>query len=127
MLLCDVSIPLHTESTNDKLRANRFALRRKSKKERGDVALVMGFALKRPLHPGEHAVVALVRTQVPRSRGLDDDNLRGALKAVRDEVAKALGVDDKCERVLWTYGEVKGPEHGVRIAIEAVDALQAAL
>jgi hypothetical protein len=29
------------------------------------------------------------------SRGLDDDNLTGSLKAVRDAVAEWLGVDDR--------------------------------
>lgn len=41
------------------------------------------------------------------SRELDDDNLRGALKAVRDGVADALGVDDRDSRVTWLYAQEK--------------------
>jgi hypothetical protein len=41
------------------------------------------------------------------SRELDDDNLRGALKAVRDGVADALGVDDRDNRVTWLYAQEK--------------------
>lgn len=36
---------------------------------------------------------------------LDDDNLRGALKAVRDGVADRLGVDDRDPRVTWEYAQ----------------------
>lgn len=124
MLLADVSLPLHTQSTNTKLRVHRMALRRKAEAERTAVGLVLRTTLKRALAPGEHGVVTLVRTRVPRSKGLDDDNLRGALKAVRDEVALCIGVDDKDKRVRWDYDEAPGPEHGVRIVVEAVDAVK---
>lgn len=40
-------------------------------------------------------------------RKLDDDNLRGALKAVRDGVADWLGIDDGDERVSWEYAQEK--------------------
>lgn len=42
-------------------------------------------------------------------RRLDDDNLRGALKAVRDAVAAWLGVDDGSSAVRWEYGQEKTP------------------
>jgi hypothetical protein len=54
-------------------------------------------------------------------RELDDDNLRGALKAVRDEVAKQLGVDDADKRVSWTYGQRVGP-YAVEVTITPVIA-----
>jgi len=38
---------------------------------------------------------------------LDSDNLSGAFKGVRDEVAAFLGVDDKSERVHWRYVQCK--------------------
>jgi hypothetical protein len=38
-------------------------------------------------------------------RELDDDNLRASTKAVRDSVAKWLGVDDRSPLVWWLYGE----------------------
>lgn len=58
-------------------------------------------------------VVTLVRV-APRK--LDGDNLQGALKAIRDEVAACLGVDDGDEEaVTWEYKQRKdGPgEYGV--------------
>lgn len=41
-------------------------------------------------------------------RPLDDDNLRGALKACRDGAADALGIQDNDPRVAWTYDQRKG-------------------
>jgi hypothetical protein len=51
---------------------------------------------------------------------LDDDNLRGALKAARDGVADALGVDDRSPRVQWVYDQRRGNvrEYAVVIEIE---------
>ncbi len=53
-------------------------------------------------------------------RQMDDDNLRGSLKAVRDEVAACLGVDDGDARVTWAYGQERGEpkQYGVRVVIE---------
>lgn len=39
---------------------------------------------------------------------LDDDNLRSALKAVRDEVAKWLNINDGGTLVKWEYAEKPG-------------------
>lgn len=36
---------------------------------------------------------------------LDDDNLRGSLKAIRDGVADWLGVPDNDPRVTWAYAQ----------------------
>ena len=54
-------------------------------------------------------------------RPLDDDNLRGALKSVRDGIADAFGMDDRDPRVTWLYGQRKAPSRfsGVEIAIRA--------
>ena len=49
-------------------------------------------------------------TRVAPSNGLDDDNLAGALKACRDQIAEWLGVDDKHqERVRYVYAQRRGP------------------
>ena len=42
-------------------------------------------------------------------RALDSDNLASAFKAIRDEVAAKLGVNDNDPRVTWSYGQGKGP------------------
>jgi len=49
-------------------------------------------------------------TRLAPSNGLDDDNLAGALKAVRDQIAEWLGVDDKHTQVVaYVYRQRRGP------------------
>lgn len=63
------------------------------------------------------AIVRLIRIS-PGT--LDDDNLQGALKAVRDEVAKLAGCDDKVGGPLqWVYAQerCRRGEFGVRVEI----------
>lgn len=38
---------------------------------------------------------------------LDDDNNKYAFKAVRDEIAKAYGEDDRSVKYQWVYGQRK--------------------
>jgi hypothetical protein len=52
---------------------------------------------------------------------LDDDNLRRAMKHVRDTIAAALGVDDGSPRVAWDYRQEK--ERGFLGAVVEVWAL----
>lgn len=54
-------------------------------------------------------------TRVAPSSGVDDDNLVGALKGVRDEIAAWLGIDDRhSKQVRYVYDQARGP-WGVRI------------
>lgn len=51
------------------------------------------------------AVVKLVRIG---PQPLDDDNLAGACKNIRDGIADRLGVEDNDPRVSWQYGQERG-------------------
>lgn len=57
---------------------------------------------------------------------LDDDNVQGALKPVRDGVADGLGLasDRQSDKLSWDYQQARGPMgyYGVRVRIEAKDA-----
>jgi hypothetical protein len=53
-------------------------------------------------------------------RKLDSDNVQGALKAIRDEVAAQLGIDDGDPRITWKYEQAKG-EYAVRVVIETAE------
>lgn len=55
-------------------------------------------------------------------RPLDDDNLRGALKSVRDAIATWLRVDDRTPLVGWLYGQAKGPAPLVRVEVGWADS-----
>lgn len=50
---------------------------------------------------------------------LDDDNLARAAKAVRDQIAEWLGVDDRDPRVSWSVAQTKGGvrEYAVRVIV----------
>ena len=67
---------------------------------------------------GEDLRCVLVRCS---PRKLDDDNLASAFKAIRDEVAKQLGVDDGGDRVEWVYRQNVATLHAwVVVTIAAV-------
>lgn len=54
-------------------------------------------------------------------RLLDDDNLAGSFKAIRDEIAKQLDRDDNPKSGLsWTYRQQVGKVYAVGILIEMI-------
>jgi hypothetical protein len=85
-----VQFPLHTVSENAYRSMHPLQSHRISASQRAFVAQVIGSQLER-VRGAEQVRVTLVRICCGV---LDDDNLRGALKAVRDEVAAWLGIDD---------------------------------
>lgn len=103
-----IVIPLRTgRGQNDR---EHFRVRAKRwEREHQEVAAGLS-DLARPEIP-----CGVVLTRLGPSSGLDDDNLSGAMKAVRDAVAEWLGVDDKDERVRYAYGQERTKEWGVRI------------
>lgn len=103
------TIPITTESMSN-ARLHWAVKAKKVKAQRTATAYRTPPALKAL---GPLLVVTLTRV-APRE--LDDDNLRGALKGVRDQVASALGVDDRSRLVRWEYGQEKG-EASVRVDV----------
>lgn len=116
----DFFVPLRT-SCGANVREHHFRRAKRVKLEREAVAFAWPRASGIRVHPPLPADVHLVRVK-PLGRVLDDDNLRSALKGVRDEVAKQLGADDgETARLRFTYGQEKGP-WGVRISIREREA-----
>jgi hypothetical protein len=77
---------------------------RRVKRERA----ATGWLLTQAVRPALPCSVLL--TRVAPSGGLDDDNLPGALKGVRDAVAEWIGVDDRhSTRVRYRYAQCRGP------------------
>ncbi len=96
-----VVVPVRTVSeSNDRVhwrtRAKRVA------RQRFATLLVLRASKATPRLP---LVVTLTRI-APRL--LDDDNLRGALKGIRDQTAAWLSVDDRDPRVTWAYAQDRG-------------------
>lgn len=101
---------------NDREHWRVRAKRVKAEKDAAAWALV-GLAEKPPLP----CVVTLTRFAL--SNGLDDDNLAGSLKGVRDAVAAWLGVDDRDrKRVRYVYEQERGP-WGVGIGFAPMEKL----
>ena len=104
-----IFVPIQT-SRGLNAREHHMARARRVKRERQAVAWALSVE-SRPALPCE-----VVLTRIAPSNGLDPgDNLNGALKAVRDQIAEWLGVDDKDEsRVRYRYAQERGA-WGVRI------------
>lgn len=56
------------------------------------------------------------------SKGLDDDNLRSAFKAIRDGIADALRIDDGDRRIRFAYDQKRAPA-GVYFVLVEIRAL----
>jgi hypothetical protein len=106
-----VSIPIPLPSAAN-LREHWTARHRRIKSQRVAVAWVIN---NKP-RPDLPCIVTLTRIS---PRKLDDDNLQGAFKGVRDEVADWLGVDDGDSRVTWLYAQRKG-KASIEVAIAGV-------
>ena len=114
-----VDIPgLRTESeSNPKRAGNWWEHSKRAKHQRGTVLVVLGASVGRRAIPSGPLDVTLAR--IAPSAGLDDDNLRPALKAVRDGVADFLGLSsDRDPRVAWHYLQERGA-WAVRITLAA--------
>jgi hypothetical protein len=97
----------------------RLHWRVKAKRTRAQRELVAVYIGGKP-RPTLPVVVTLTRIA---PRALDGDNLQGAFKAMRDEVAKWLGVPDNHPSIRWEYAQRRGGvgEYAVSISIAGCD------
>ncbi len=109
-----VNLPIRTLSEMN-MRQCWQAKARRVRQQRDLTRLVLTAAL---LQTHREAPCEVHMTRCAPSGGLDDDNLRSALKAVRDGVADALGVDDRNPAVSWKYEQRRSKTWGVEIRIE---------
>lgn len=112
--MIDETLPLVTVSVVN--RREHWAKRAKRARQHRDIVGLVLRARVVTLRIAEGVDVELTRI-APRE--LDDDNLRSALKAVRDGVADALGIDDRDRRVAWHYAQRRGSpkEYAVRLRL----------
>jgi transcriptional regulator GlxA family with amidase domain len=83
--------------------------------EKRKVQVAFRNALKAtPIKP----VLRIVLTRVGPKR-LDPDNLCGALKAIQDQVAAQLRIDDGSLLLKWEYEQEQG-EYAVKVRVEGV-------
>lgn len=91
-----------------------------AKKYRRKIAQQAVLAAAWPRLVADRAPQAPCRITLTRlgGRRLDSDNLAGAFKHVRDEIARQLGIDDGDPRLTWIYSQEPGGAVGIRIEIE---------
>lgn len=121
-LLVAFTIPLRTVSALNKREhwGARAARVRRERRATGLAALAVGFNKTVGKRLVEQGPLVVCLQRVAR-RSMDDDNLRGALKAVRDALAQILGIDDADPRVSWAYSQRQGnkQEYAVEVTVEA--------
>jgi len=110
-----VTIPIKTVSEANQ-RCHWAVKAKRAKSQRDAASWAIGWQVTHPLP----CTVTMIRI-APRS--LDDDNLRGALKAARDGIADRLGVKDNDPRVKWEYGQRSGApkQYAVEVQIQATE------
>lgn len=105
-------VPIRT-STGLNAREHWAVRKKRVSAERAATRLLWRAARQRPVLPVD---IQLVRI-APGTRPMDDDNLPGSMKAIRDELAELLGVDDGNRAVIrFTYAQERGP-WGVRVTV----------
>lgn len=113
---CSLEIPLRIQSEANQREHWATKAKRVRKHRRSAAwALQATWPLLNDARPALPCVVTLTRL-APRQ--LDDDNLAGGFKAVRDGVADWLGIDDRDPRVTWRYAQERAKGYACRIEIE---------
>lgn len=106
-------VPIRTVSAPN-AREHHHARASRVRKERAAVRFCW-VAARKPKIPLP-ALVELTRVS-PHHSDIDDDNVRGALKAIRDEVAAIAGCDDDAKApIAWTYQQERGA-WGVKVRV----------
>jgi len=105
----DIVIPIRTYSgLNDRVHWRTKARRARNERSSAFMFFPAGMVSELPF------VVTMIR----RSPGtLDDDNLRGSLKAIRDGIADKIGIKDNDPRVSWRYGQERSKTFSVLASV----------
>lgn len=114
MIFDPLILPIKTISEAN-TRQHYMARHRRAQAQKGTAYLLTKPARFAPLKKFP-ATVTLTRVA---PRRLDSDNLTSSMKACRDGIALALGIDDGDERVTWNYDQRKGApgEYAVEIKV----------
>jgi hypothetical protein len=96
-----IAVPLKTTGSN--AREDWRVRHGRVKRERRAVAWLLNGAQRPPIP------CTVLLTRSAPSGGLDDDNLRAALKGARDQIAEWIGVNDRYSaQVRYLYSQVRG-------------------
>jgi len=115
-LLLAAKLPVHIASTLN-ARMHWRELAAKAKQQRETTRLILRSAT--PFDPARLPVIVTLTRFAPRD--LDDDNLAGGFKSVRDGVADWLGIDDRDPRVQWRYRQKRSTQPRTYSALVEVE------
>lgn len=105
------SIPIRLPSlANTRLHWRRMASLKKKQKVATSIAMVEADGVR---HLSMPLLVTITRVG---PRKLDDDNLAGACKYVRDQIATTVGIDDGSDLYTWRYEQRIG-KYNVEVEI----------
>src|SRR5689334_7850545 len=107
---------MRTRSENHFRRGNPRVHAMQAKALREKVTAILDREIEHPVL--DRITVGLCRVSAGT---LDDDNLRGALKHVRDAVARWLGLDDADARIAFQYEQREGKRGDPRLRITVDD------
>ena len=120
--MTEVLLPIRTWSEPN-LRGHWGRRARRAHKQRETARMLVRAALaslppSKPVCDRKRKSTIRLTRLAPRE--LDSDNLVASMKAVRDGVADALGMDDGDERLRWRYAQRKGKpgEYSVLVEIQ---------
>ena len=124
-MIRSVQFPMRVESENDNrpvsLKA-AWGVAARTKQQRANVRLLLESTFRRARRVVDQGENEFTVTMVRLSPGvLDDDNLRGAFKAIRDEIAAWIGYDDRDDRIRWQYAQQVCEPRAFATRIEIVD------
>ncbi len=118
MTALTLTIPIRTISEANQ--REHWAKKAARVKDQRGTALLMARMPLRPFRSTPHLLITLTRIA---PRPLDTDNAVRSLKAIRDGIADALGIDDgNVARVTWAYRQRKAAEpkhYAVDVRVEA--------
>jgi hypothetical protein len=122
MTASTIAIPLRLGAALN-ARVHWTARAKRAKTERAIVRTTLA-CYRQPMLSGDTppSICTLVRVA---PRALDDDNLAGAFKSIRDEISAFFEVDDGPNGpIAWRYEQHKGEpkQHGIEIRLEWINA-----
>lgn len=123
MIEFDAPLRLYSEMNQRchwRKRSDRFKLHRNCIRTicHGTRSIVIAVELLR-MHLTEGGAVLVTITKIGPETW-DDDNVRAGAKAVRDQIAATLEVDDGDPRIRFKYEQERSKTHGVRVRMEVV-------
>lgn len=95
-----------------------FSQRLKRVKREKEAAYTAAIAAFRSVGGMQVRTAVVTLTRLAPGNGLDDDNLTGSMKAFRDGVAAAIGIDDADKRVQYRYAQERVGRSGWGVRID---------